>query len=193
MTTTSIRNPGIKPGQADKQAPMSIRESLSSNKSVGMGVACAIIIVSVGTIAYQVVGMRNPARSELRVYYSVDDGTTFFVDGEERLPPFSYSGGTAVRAHVFEGSNGPFVGYLERFNSESRRIITKVNDAVKTAKPGDKPPPELALVSNAQRNGREVKKPGAGQWVSIRSSAAQGIMKVNRQGSNESAKELRPE
>jgi hypothetical protein len=193
MSTISARPVGTQSRQDSRQANMSIRARLASNRRLGLGVAIALLILSSGLIAHQVMEARNSVSGPLRVYYTVDDGKTFFADDEGKLPPFPHSGGTAVRAHVFEGSKGPFVGYLERFSPDALQIINVVSDAAKTAKPGDKPPPELARVSNAQRNGRQVKKPGTGQWVPIHSGVGQAIMKVTRPGSNEPASELRPE
>ena len=126
------------------------------------------------------------------MFYTVDEGKTYFPDSEGKLPPFDLPNGLAVRAHVFNGASGPFVGYLERFNPEAHTIIIRVSDAARTARPGDKPPPELAKVADAQRNGRQVKRPKDSTWVSINSAAGQAITRVMTPGRAEPAKEIRP-
>ena len=130
---------------------------------------------------------------EIRGFYSADDGKTYFPDAGGKLPPFDLPNGVAVRAHVFTGGSGPFVGYLERFNPEARSIITRVSDAARTAKPGDKPPPELSKVADAQRNGRQVKRPKDSAWVPINSAAGQAITRVIPPGTSQPAKEIHAE
>jgi hypothetical protein len=176
-----------------QKSAKSLRERLRSNSRFGYGVAVAVLITGVALLAMQWVNQfGRPAYSELKVFYSVDDGKTYFPDGEGKLPPFDHPNGLAVRAHVFNGSSGPFVGYLERFSPEARNIITRVSEAAKTAKPGDKPPPELANVVDAQRNGRQVKRPKDANWVSINSGAGQAITRVKISGNPELVKEIQP-
>ena len=177
-----------------KKVRLSFRQRLQANRRLGYGVGAAALIISGAILAYQWASQfGNDGLAEIRVFYSVDDGKTYFPDSEGRLPPFELPQGVAVRAHVFSGNNGPFVGYLERFSPEAHTIITRVSEAARTAKPGDKPPPELAKVSDAQRNGRQVKRPKDTTWVSINSSAGQGITRVTTPGSTQPAKEIRPQ
>ena len=180
--------------QKKQKSAKSLRERLRSNSRFGYGVAVAVLLTGVELLMMQWVNQfGRPAYSELKVFYSVDDGKTYFPDGEGKLPPFDHPNGLAVRAHVFNGSSGPFVGYLERFSPEARNIITRVSEAAKTAKPGDKPPPELAHVVDAQRNGRQVKRPKDANWVSINSGAGQAITRVRISGNPEPVKEIQPQ
>jgi len=180
--------------QKRQKSAKSLRERLRSNSRFGYGVAVAVLITGLALLAFQWVNQfGTPAYSEIKVFYSVDDGKTYFPDGEGRLPPFDHPNGLAVRAHVFNGSSGPFVGYLEQFSPEARNIITRVSEAAKTAKPGDKPPPELSRVVDAQRNGRQVKRPKDANWVSINSGAGQAITRVRISGNPEPVKEIQPQ
>ena len=156
----------------------------------------AAVDVAVGgaMLAYQWVSQFGSERlPEIRVFYTADDGKTYFPDAEGKLPPFEHPNGLAVRAHVFNGGGGPFVGYLERFNPEARTIITRVSEAARTAKAGDKPPPELTKVVDAQRNGRQVKRPKDANWVPVNSAAGQAVTRVIPPGNSQPAKEIQPE
>jgi len=177
-----------------KQPSKSLREKLRTDRRLGYGVAIAVLILGTALLMFQWVNQFGaPRYNELQVFYTVDDGKTYFPDGEGKLPPFDHPKGLAVRAHVFAGSTGPFVGYLERFSPEARNIITLVSEAAKNAKPGDKPPPELAHVVDAQRNGRQVKRPKDVNWVSINSAQGQAITRVRAAGNPEPLKEVQPE
>jgi hypothetical protein len=178
----------------NKSLPMSLREKLRTNHRLGYGVAVAALMIGGTVLAHQWASQFGTRTlPEIRIFYTVDDGKTYFADSEGRLPPFDHANGVAVRAHVFSGTSGPFVGYLERFSPEAQTIITRVSDAARTARPGDKPPPELAKVADAQRNGRQVKRPKDSAWVPINSAAGNAITRVNIPGGTQPAKEIQPQ
>jgi len=177
-----------------KKGPsMSVREKLRTNRRFGYGAAVGLLILGMTMLVFQWVNQfGGPTYNQLQVFYSADNGKTYFADSEKKLPPFDHPSGVAVRAHVFPGTSGPFVGYLERFSPEARTIIERVSELAKTAKPGDKPPPELAQVVDAQRNGRQVKRPKDANWVPINSAQGQAITKVKVGNNPEPAREIQP-
>jgi hypothetical protein len=190
----AMRNAEVAKTHVAGQKKMPFRQKLRTNRRFGYGVAALVLILGTAAFAWEWASQFGSDRlPDIRVFYTADEGKTYFSDFEGKLPPFDVPNGTAVRAHVFNGGSGPFVGYLERFSPEARSIITRVSEAAKTAKPGDKPPPELARVADAQRNGRQVKRPKDTTWVSINSAAGQAIKRVMAPGNTEPAKELQPE
>jgi hypothetical protein len=190
----AMRDAEVARAHAAVASKMPLRQKLRTNRRFGYGVAIAVLAVGAAVLVWQWISQFGPGRlPEIRVFYSVDDGKSYFPDSEARLPPFDLPSGTAVRAHVFNAGSGAFVGYLERFSPEARSIIVRVSDAARTAKPGDKPPPELAKVADAQRNGRQVKKPKDPAWVPINSAAGRAVTRVTIPGSAQPANEIRPE
>jgi hypothetical protein len=190
----AMRDAEVAKAHAAVQKKVPFRQKMRTNRRFGYGVAMTVLMVGGAVLAYQWVSQfRSERLPDIRVFYTIDDGKTYFADSEGKLPPFDLPNGVAVRAHVFNGGSGPFVGYLERFSPEARTVITRVGEAARTAKPGDKPPPELAKVADAQRNGRQVKRPKDTAWVSINSAAGQTITRVTTPGSKVPATEIRPD
>jgi hypothetical protein len=104
---------------------------------------------------------------QTRMYYTVDEGNTWFVEDAEHIPPFDYNGKTALRVRLFQGKDGkPFAGYLERYTAEAakRLAAAKRGDAAAAGiQPGR---PMLSLVEELAISGTEIKKPGPNNpWV----------------------------
>jgi hypothetical protein len=156
-----------------------IRQRLGESKSLGVGVAVLLLIGGALAVGYQLSAMGPPKARAPQIYYTIDEGKTLFTDSAELLPPFEHKGKPAVRACVYECSGKQFVGYLERFTDEAKRMIKELDDAVKNAKPGGHPPANLQQLANARRFGREVKRPGDSNWVSIGSKEGAHITTVH--------------
>ena len=158
---------------------MGVREQINQHHRAAVTVSVTLLCMCAAAIAYNIRQMtpRRPGVPE--AFYTTDDGKTLFSAPSDRLAPFEEAGKQAVRAQVFRCEHAePFVGYLERYGPEAHRIITEVEYAAKHAKPGDPPPKNLAAVPNAQRNGRQVKKPGDREWVDVFSAAGSRLTKV---------------
>jgi hypothetical protein len=151
-----------------------IRETLNKNPGITTGGAIAIIVIVGLVIVWQLLPSSGVASdpSQMRVFFSVDDGKTWFADSFEKLPPWDKDGKKAVRAHVFRGSDGKeFVGYLERFSPAGR---ARVEAALKQS--GTLPPLfEITLPSDI-----EIKPPGSGDkgWISQNDPRAQAVLQV---------------
>lgn len=169
---------------------MGVVENLRQKRRLGIGLA--LLLFGVAAIAYQLFTASPNVSSIREAYYTVDDGQSLFVESENKLAPFDHQGKEAVRAHVFEIEGKRVVKYLERYSGDAHHILMEVKEAVRTAKPGDKPPAALALVDSAQRNGREVKKPGDPKWVNINSPAGAALTHIRTTGSSVNATEVDP-
>lgn len=110
---------------------------------------------------------RGDALSDVitRVYFSHDDGKTYFAGGIEKGFDFPHEGKQACRAYVFRCDSGKaFVGYLGR-RAASRGGAPATPDArylgKESAAPGE----------------IEIKKPGGDKWVSLGSVEGQQIVR----------------
>jgi hypothetical protein len=95
-----------------------------------------------------------------KIYFTDDDGKTWFADDRSKLPPFDHAGKPAVVAHVYKCGDKTFVAFLERLTAE--------------AKAGAK--------NSGTQGGSEtieIKKPlTAGPWVKVNDPRAMGVQIV---------------
>ena len=126
-----------------------VREWMNQHRGVTAGIVAGIVLVAVGLIVAQVLANRKtyPSASP-DSFFTTDDGKTFFVASSDNIPPFDYKGQQAVHAYVFQCGGKKFVGYMERYLPDARQSILN-----------GKRNPQI------ERFGRELKKPGAGEWV----------------------------
>lgn len=148
--------------------PMSgIRDYLNNRPTVAAAIAAAVLI-SAGAVWFLI--NRGPSTTIARVYFSADDGKTFFADDSTKIPPFEHQGKQAVQAHVFRcGEEAPFVAYLARYSEKTRGEITAL-----AAKKSD--PQASQQMSELMSRGLEVKKPNDAQWIAANSTEAGPIM-----------------
>ena len=129
---------------------MSLREKLNENPSIITIATLGIIVIAIGLITWQVIQGRHPP--PIKVYFTTDDGASFFEGDDASLPPFPHDGKTAYRAYVFtcDGGKTRFVAYIERFTSEARKRIEALRKNPDSAAPTDDDP---------QVSGAQVKLP----------------------------------
>jgi hypothetical protein len=145
-----------------------IRQILDQRKNVLMGLAVGAIVVSSGFTLYHFArGDAGTAGQVSTMYFTVDNGKTFFADDSSKLPPFDHEGKQAVRARVFESSNGVrFVNHLERYPATVRDAASPTNA-------------REAMGGEASER-IEVKKAGApdSAWVNINTDAGRQVLAV---------------
>jgi hypothetical protein len=151
---------------------MGIREKLNQNPWIATGGAGAVIVIAIVVVVMQAFGRGGPPSdivTNSNVFFTTDDGKTWFADDVKNIPPFTKDGKEAVRAHVYRTSDGTeFVGYLERYSPASKRAL-----AAALAKPV-----EEQLEDPYASVQIECKKPGETTWVSMNDPRAQAIMNV---------------
>ena len=134
---------------------------MQKNPAAVTGVTVGVIVLALIIIVYQVSGSGSASVPIGQVYFSSDDGATFFLSAESNIPPFpAPDGKPAYRAYVFscDGGKTKFVGYLERFNPAAKarkEEILKNPDAALTAT--DDPLPDGTFVK-APKTGNEDAK-----------------------------------
>ena len=152
---------------------MGIRETLNKNPAITTAATAGIVLIAIIVIIWQLWGGSSPIVSSAasQMYYSVDDGKTYFADDASKIPPYDYNGKTAVRALVFDCGDGkPFVGLLQRYTKEARAKLEKAQ----SGQPGD------LLMEDIEITGLEVKKPGTGDtgWVRQTDPRAGAVSRV---------------
>jgi hypothetical protein len=151
---------------------MGFAEEFEKNKKVFVIVAVLVLVALVVVVMNLSGGPPKPpgTSAKARLYYTVDDGKTYFEDDADRLPPFDHEGKPAYLAKVYRcGTDGsPFVAYLQRIEDGAR----KEAEAARAAK---KRPMEVEAIWLGKV---EVKKPGDPKWVSAGKPAAEKVMIV---------------
>ena len=136
---------------------MGVRQALNENPLVSMG-AASILIVAALLFIFWHLGGDHPRHTAVaqKMYYSDDDGKTYFADQAYKLTPFpGPNNRPAVQAMVCQCGNGkPFVACLSRYTEEGRKTAEKVASDPRFPA-AFRPNPTLV----------EVKKPGAKTWI----------------------------
>lgn len=144
-----------------------IREYLNKRPNVAAAIAAGVLVVA-AVILLSI--YRSPSTTVGSVYFSSDDGKTFFAADAAKMPPFDHEGKPAVQAHVFRcGDEAPFVAYLAQYSDATRGEIASL-----IAKKDD--PQASQHLGELMSRGLEVKKPGETRWVAANSPEAGAIM-----------------
>jgi len=143
---------------------MTLRSALIDKPIRAVALAVVLLLVGVVLIGSQMRSAGTPV-SHSKAFFTIDDGKTWFPDDAAKLPPFDKDGKQAVRAYVFQSSNGKqFVNHLERFKPEAKRALEDAGKSDPNPKASG-PPKNLAALQGAYTGGREVKRPGDAKWV----------------------------
>lgn len=138
-----------------------MREKIAQNPRLGVALAAGLVIVGLTVIALQLPGRSAPT-GHAQVFFTVDDGKTWFADSASKIPPFDKDGQPAVRAYVYRCPDGTkFVNYLERFRPDAKRAVEEASKL----DPNAKGPPNIGAAQAAYIGGREVKRPGDAKWI----------------------------
>jgi hypothetical protein len=136
-----------------------LRELSRKNPRVTGGIGACLVALCVAA-AWATIRGRSAAAPTMasRLYFSDDDGKTFFTDDSARIAPFDHNGRTAYQAAVFRcGGGPPFVGYLLCYGPATKAELEALPEADRrTAKPA-----VLALRVNRSL----VRKPGTQTWL----------------------------
>jgi hypothetical protein len=142
---------------------MGLREILQKYRIAVIGVITVVIIYAIWTIVSQVTPAPNVAT---RVYFTSDDGNSFFTDSIDLVPPVQINGKEAVRAYVYENEKGKFVGYMMRYTPTAKAAIERFVADSKTEAFKKAPPASYGPSVAAYKDGPEYKRPGDSTWES---------------------------
>lgn len=136
---------------------MNIRKSFNERPILSATVAIMVLGLGGSLIAWSELGRNRPPSVNMpgKAFFSDDDGQTWFIDDDSRIPPFDHNGRIACGVQLYKcGKGKPFVWLLERYDPTVRASLEK------GMPPGSPPLPESQLA-----RALEVKAPGAKEWV----------------------------
>lgn len=141
-----------------------LRDQINQKPGIAAGVMSLLIVCVATAWVIHFRSDRPSALSGNQMYFTADDGKTWFPDAWEKVPPIDHDGTQAVRCYVFKTpSSAPFAGYLETYTPAIHDFLT---GARKTPLPVD------------VTAGTLLKRPGDKNWVPAMSAAGLRIKDV---------------
>lgn len=150
---------------------MDARELLSKHPRITIGLSLAVCLLAIGYLVLSMFG--DSLVSEPRkVWFTNDDGKTWFAADAAKKAPFDHDGKPAVMCFVYtcDGGKTKWVSHLLRYTAESKKRISEA--AAKLGVPEEKIEPGAMAM--------EVKEAGTGGtgWVSTMDGQAAQIMEL---------------
>jgi hypothetical protein len=148
---------------------MGVREKINEKPAYAVAAVLTVLVLS-GLFMY--LHLRDDTAGIVsKMYYSDDDGKTYFADSTSKIFPFDHNGKQACRAWVFQGSGQPFVAYLSAYTPEAKAQLEQL-------KGKESDPSSAAIISRLQNSAIQVKRPGDVTWVGQNSAEGQKITAV---------------
>lgn len=168
---------------------MGLRETLNENPRITTGITVAIIVVVLAWLLWPRGGGAGTGGGggggvATQLFYTTDDGKTWFPDDARKVPPFKKDNKDAVRAVVYKCGGKTFANHLERYGPEAQKQLEALY-----AKDGGSD--ELAAATIAE-TGLEVKSPGDKEWVKIMDPRSQAVVKPKCTGDGSDLEVVRP-
>jgi hypothetical protein len=136
-----------------------IRQTLNENPAITAGATGAIIVLAIIFIIVEMHGPRRTVGAPGKLFFTDDDGKTWFTDTATKIPPYTDDKGKeAVLCYVYKcGQNGQeFVGYMLKYTPEGQDRMQKAL--------GPPNGPMMDIPPTAFTD-TVVKKPGDPDWV----------------------------
>jgi hypothetical protein len=146
---------------------MAVREALQKNRFAGP-IAAVVLLAFAATMVAYTFWPSGPHASLTGAFYSDDEGQSYYSDNVFHFPPFDHDGKTSYRAVVYSSKSGNFVGLLERYTPETKKML---EDGYAKVQSGDQPRSTILQMigSPDAMNGIEFKTPGSGhEWSHTR-------------------------
>ena len=139
---------------------MGLVSGLRESPRIGAAVAMATIAVA-GFFIFRELHSPKPP-DVVGVYFTIDDGRTWFVDDVGKCPPCDHNGHEAVRCMLFNAGGSDFVGFLKKYTDEARSKIMA----------------NIPCSNDELNKGTLVKRPRDANWVPLSDPASQQIVDV---------------
>jgi hypothetical protein len=112
----------------------SVREKLNDGK---FGIIVGVVMVALAGLAiYYYTRPAFPHVDATQLYYSDDDGASYYKDSVYKFPPYDHNGKTAYQVTVLSDNGHKFVGYLIRYTPDAhKQLEDKYNDAINSHLP----------------------------------------------------------
>jgi hypothetical protein len=138
-----------------------IREMLRSKPQVGVGICVALLALGL-VVAWSTMGSSAASAPSVpaKLYFTDDDGKTYFADDSALVPPFDHNGKQAYQAAVFKCPGGqPFVGYLMTYSRSGKSQLEAMPESTRRS--------ASVEVMNIRKGESLVRKPGDKVWASL--------------------------
>jgi hypothetical protein len=146
---------------------MSVRDKLNDGK-LGVVIGAAAIAVALFAVYFYTRPAVAPVDAT-QLYYSDDDGASYYKDSVYKFPPYDHGGKTAYQAMILDDNGHHFLGYLMRFTSQAHKMLEDKYSELKTAQLSEKKMQQemLDYLHSPQITWQvEVKLPGPGnKWL----------------------------
>jgi hypothetical protein len=163
---TATMTTGKRRVSSGSECDMGVREGLTRRPWIAAAVLAAGVGVVMWTLPLRGTSPAQPTMPS-RLYFSDDDGKTFFADDAALIPPFEHNGHTASMAMVFRCTGKQsFVGYLIRYNREGKAALEALPESQRRSTD--------AKVLGIKQSTAEVKRPGDTKWLPMVGDAATG-------------------
>lgn len=144
---------------------MGVRQTLQEKQKATTVIAGVVLGLAVLALVYENWPAKNLTITKL--FYSDDDGQTWFADGVFLVPPYEHNGKIAVDAQVYsyDGGKKQFCAYLAKYRTEAQKqLLAAIADARQHGKALD----SIQLFSDPGfiGKGMMIKLPGPGHsWI----------------------------
>lgn len=145
---------------------MSIRQKINDNPAVVGMVSGGLVLIAILIGVWQFFGGGSSRSFAVpdQLFFSDDDGKTFFPASNSNISPFMHGNKMAYQAEVYRcGNNKPFVAYLVKYTDEGKRQMES------DLKAGRKPADVYADGTSYAL----FKAPGGKKWTTRRGDAAE--------------------
>ncbi|MBV8780277.1 MAG: hypothetical protein JO353_02665 [Phycisphaerae bacterium] len=145
---------------------MKVRELLRQRPWIGIAVCFGAVLIAAASV-WATLRSSEPAMPLMpaSVFFSDDDGKTYFADDSARISGFDHAGKTAYQAAVFQcGHGSPFVGYLIKFNASGKSALEQIPDAERRA--------NSSQAWGIRQTSSLIKRPSDKSWISLDGAAA---------------------
>jgi hypothetical protein len=167
---------------------MQLRETVNSKQTLVVTIVGLLIVIA-AIITIRQLGTRNVVPISNELFFTTDDGKTWFKAPDDSIPPFDHNGKPAVQAFVWtcDGGKSGFVSHLQRYTPEGRKRMLAEKQRG----------PQGALAPGGMGLGvsdTEVKRPGEPEtaWIRCSDLRAGAILQPPRCPDNKTSPEPMP-
>ncbi len=142
---------------------MSVRETINRNPIIFIAAVIAAAVIAIAVSISQLRSHRQLGPAS--VFFTVDDGKTWFADNSKLVAPVDHNGKEAVQCYVFSCGKKEFAGYLLKYSPKGKDELERMHAAGITAM-GLSPSEVL------------IKKPGDKDWVDQANDKSRSVLQV---------------
>jgi len=123
-----------------RRPDMGIRTTINEHAKLTGALTAGVVVLAIGFFAWP--RFRSSAQPGAQLFFSDDDGASYFIGAPNQVPPFDHHGKTAVVAVVYRcGASGrPFVAYLMKYGFDETQDgprVVQISTPILVKRPHD--------------------------------------------------------